>query len=171
VPRILLMSLLLSSAVAWADIYKCPNGKGSVSLQQEPCRTGEAPVIEEHTPYQVKQVLKEAVASLAGKIGQLALPTNYAEQIDKAFVQRLKDPASRQIGYIGKPYGSAVCGTINAKNSFGGYTGQQVFLAYFNGAGDLAHLEIYKDEDFKSLKYSDDLDATLIRQCGILPPQ
>jgi hypothetical protein len=116
-------------------------------------------------------VLKEAVATLAGKIGQLALPKNYAEQIDKAFVQRLKDPASRQISYVGKPYGSAVCGTVNAKNSFGGYTGQQVFLAYFDGAGDLAHLEIYKDKDFEGLKYSDDLDATLVRQCGLLPPR
>jgi hypothetical protein len=96
---------------------------------------------------------------------------NYAEQIDKSFVQRLKDPNSRQIAYVGKPYGSAVCGTINAKNSFGGYTGQQVFLAYFHETGDLAHLEVYNDERLNHLQYFDDLDATLIRQCGLLPPR
>jgi hypothetical protein len=181
----LLISMLLSSAVAWADIYKCPDGKGGFSFQQEPCRTGEVPVIKERNPYQEQQEREEArkaavaaaaqkaavqkavVAALSEAIGKLTLPKNYAEQIDKRFAQLLKDPASRQIAYKGKPYGSAVCGTINAKNSFGGYTGQQVFLAYFDEVGDLAHLEIYKDEDFKGLQYSDDLDATLIRQCGL----
>jgi hypothetical protein len=155
----LLISMLLSSAVAWADIYKCPDGKGGLSFRQEPCPTGEAPIIKERN---IRQKEEEAM-----RIGQLTLPKNYSEQIDKTFVQRLKDPASRQIAYMGKPYGSAVCGTINAKNSFGGYTGKQVFLAYFDETGELAHLEIYDDKRLNSVLFFGGLDATLIRQCGL----
>ncbi len=55
----------------------------------------------------------------------------------------LKDPDSARYQFMPAVNGIArmgsltmkgwfMCGTINAKNSFGGYTGAQPFLAYFN---------------------------------------
>lgn len=53
------------------------------------------------------------------------------ERAKRAVTAVLKDPESAKFGYI---YPSAAminvaCGTVNAKNSFGGYTGEQKFIA------------------------------------------
>jgi hypothetical protein len=60
----------------------------------------------------------------------------------KYFENTLKDPESAR--YTFRPtinswlasgslrrFGWFMCGTVNAKNSYGGYTGQHMFLAYF----------------------------------------
>jgi hypothetical protein len=70
-------------------------------------------------------------------------PPNYREQIDADFARTLKDPDSRKIVYQGNPYGSLVCGTVNARNSFGGYVGQQLFSAYCSPAGTLATVRVF----------------------------
>jgi hypothetical protein len=80
-----------------------------------------------------------------------ALPQNYREQIDADFVRTLKDPDSRKIEYKGNPYGSLVCGTVNARNSYGGYTGQQLFSAYFSQAGTLATVDVFTPEDIRAI--------------------
>jgi hypothetical protein len=80
-----------------------------------------------------------------------ALPPDYREQIDADFVRTLKDPDSRKIVYQGNPYGSLVCGTVNARNSYGGYTGQQLFVAYFSQAGTLARVLLFSPQDIKNL--------------------
>jgi hypothetical protein len=65
-------------------------------------------------------------------------PSNY-EEIAKASVsERLIDPYSAQFtfrppaktwnGFGGGKYGWAVCGTFNAKNRMGGYTGSDYFF-------------------------------------------
>src|SRR5262245_3266310 len=126
--------------------------------QGEPCTSAAAPIIKgENT----RQERHEAIAAQVERIGQRALPADYHILIDAAFVQRLKDPDSRKIDYIGHFYGSAVCGTVNARNSFGGYTGRHMFLAYFDGVGRLLDLQVYNDEQFSSLKYFDDLATPL----------
>lgn len=66
---------------------------------------------------------------------------------EKAVVQyfdgSLKDPDSARYTFLAPTMGSLVngnlrqfgwfmCGTVNAKNSYGGYTGGRVFLAYFD---------------------------------------
>lgn len=67
-------------------------------------------------------------------------PSDYEQTIKSYMAQRLKDPYSAQFQFLNPPktawngigglkYGYAVCVLINAKNSFGGYTGSQ--LSYF----------------------------------------
>jgi hypothetical protein len=80
-----------------------------------------------------------------------ALPPNYREQIDADFVRTLKDPDSRKIVYQGNPYGSLVCGTVNARNSYGGYVGQQLFSAYFSQAGTLATVLVFSPEEIRAI--------------------
>jgi hypothetical protein len=79
------------------------------------------------------------------------LPPDYREQIDADFVRTLKDPDSRKIAYQGNPYGSLVCGTVNARNAFGGYVGQQLFSAYFSQAGTLAAVFLFSPQEIKAL--------------------
>jgi hypothetical protein len=67
-------------------------------------------------------------------------PTNYEESIKAYMSHMLKDPYSAQYEFINRPkpgwhglggsnFGYVVCTYINAKNSFGGYTGAK--LNYF----------------------------------------
>lgn len=53
--------------------------------------------------------------------------------VDVAVIQTavrylLKDPDSAQFGAIAKGFGDAWCGTVNARNSFGGYSGHRRFV-------------------------------------------
>ena len=69
------------------------------------------------------------------------VPTNYESTIKDYLSQTLKDPYSADIKYLFEPrkdwsglggnkqFGYAVCAQVNAKNSFGAYTGFK--LAYF----------------------------------------
>lgn len=66
-------------------------------------------------------------------------PVAYEELIKEWAASNLKDPESARFGAITKPrkewvvanlapvYGFSVCADINAKNSYGGYTGSQTF--------------------------------------------
>ncbi len=63
-------------------------------------------------------------------------PENYKELITAYMLNQLKDPDSAKFefnkppakawfGYGDKIFGWGVCATVNAKNSYGGYTGKQ----------------------------------------------
>src|SRR5437660_70811 len=80
-------------------------------------------------------------------IRRTQLPNSYKEQIDEQVVAQLKDPDSRKIAYLANPYGSLICGTINAKNSYGGYVGAQPFHAYFTPDGHIGNLSIFTPKD------------------------
>lgn len=108
------------------------------------------------------QALEQVNDAVVAEIGLRSLPSDYKARIDAAFVGMLKDPDSRKIEY-GQTYGSAVCGTVNARNAFGGYTGRQVFLGYFNTTGNVEHLKIYKDD---TMGY---IERQLFRHCGLVP--
>jgi hypothetical protein len=69
-------------------------------------------------------------------------PSNYAALVRKWFAGTLKDPYSARYGRISKPrkehaiddvfeqkalFGWSVCATVNAKNSYGAYTGNSVY--------------------------------------------
>lgn len=60
------------------------------------------------------------------------------ESAKAAVIGRLKDPESARFASIvgiGDPEGTgkyAVCGTVNAKNSYGGYTGSRMFAVIDN---------------------------------------
>jgi hypothetical protein len=162
----LIVGLVLAATVAFADVYKCPDGKGGTVYQGVPCVAGEDPIIKGENKQQARQ---QEITEAVTRIGQRPLPSDYRDKIDRAFVRMLKDPDSRKIEYVGQAYGSAVCGMVNARNALGGYTGRQVFLAYFDGTGSLEHLKVYNDEDFSVLRYHADVDVEphLLRRCGL----
>ena len=131
-----LLACLVVSSPAWAAMYSCPDGRGGTMMKNEPCMGGTA--LPATSPAIIQQ---EKIATIPQDIGQRTLPANYEAVIDGAFAHRLKDPDSRKIEYVGQPHGSAVCGMVNAKNSFGGYTGRHQFLAYFSTTGKLEYLK------------------------------
>lgn len=68
-------------------------------------------------------------------------PSNYQQIIKAWYLENLKDPDSAKFNAFSKPrrehaitnqfnreavFGYSVCATVNAKNSYGGYTGGQV---------------------------------------------
>lgn len=53
-------------------------------------------------------------------------------------VASLKDPDSARFGAFARGKGSSVCGEINARNSFGGYTGPRAFV--YSPDGPLADM-------------------------------
>lgn len=71
-------------------------------------------------------------------------PTHYKESIESYLESTLKDPQSKIVKYIDMPkkghwyysgnrFGYYVCANINAKNSYGGYTGfSKYFFAFQN---------------------------------------
>lgn len=68
---------------------------------------------------------------------------------EAAVKARLKDPESARFGeqWVGGKDGTVFCGKVNAKNAFGGYTGEELYF----GAGNLAVL----DSDLKSMPSSE----------------
>lgn len=65
-------------------------------------------------------------------------PSDYEEIVKKYMDMRLKDPDSARYEFINSPktgwnswggrkYGYIVCALVNAKNSYGGYTGSQIY--------------------------------------------
>lgn len=65
------------------------------------------------------------------------------ETLKQVVLSRLKDPGSAQFsGLRLSKSGLALCGEVNAKNSYGGYTGAKLFVAddegvYFHGDGSM----------------------------------
>lgn len=73
------------------------------------------------------------VAVLAGADVRPASPVEL-EAVEEAMRSRLKDPDSMRMEGVRVAPGSmptllTACGEVNAKNSYGGYTGRRVFLA------------------------------------------
>ena len=139
-------------------------------------------------PYQldrIRLIMKQNGAQIMeqkrAQIRECQLPSNYQQLIDARFADILKDADSRKVELSANPYGSLVCGTINARNSYGGYVGKQPFLAYFDASGKLGQLKSYSDQDlevfrrFKATEYAIPTsllgDYALLRDCGYLSPQ
>jgi hypothetical protein len=91
---------------------------------------------------EAEAAIQATVEQTRTEIRGTSLPANYREQIDAYFVATLVDPDSRKIEILKNPYGSLVCGYVNARNSFGGYTGRQFFATYFNAEGKLVTVQI-----------------------------
>jgi hypothetical protein len=81
----------------------------------------------------------------------------------------LKDPDSLRVGFMA-PKGAAVCGTVNARNSFGGYTGAQVFLATFMPHGTLEQVRIFSDKEVRERYFGAGLEGGLLRACRVYGP-
>ena len=124
--RYVAIVLALAASSAQGQV-KCTAADGSVSYQATPCATGEK--TQHLTPAPTRKPVARAVADpVQGKICRSMLHAS------------LKDPESARYG--AEPY---VAGTVesegrtfihwvdgvNARNSYGGYTGVQAYSCYF----------------------------------------
>ena len=79
------------------------------------------------------------------------IPKDYKTQIDAIFARTLRDPESRKVRF--KPqkpssqWKGLVCGYTNAKNGFGGYTGEKIFAATFDSSGHLFYMKTFGEGD------------------------
>jgi hypothetical protein len=101
-------------------------------------------------------------------------PVDYRSAVEQYFEENLKDPDSRKVTYGPAPTTGAVCGKVNAKNTYGGYTGAEPFLAYFDAAGKIAKFEIIDADSLgviaaaqsgKDVGYAERLS---LQRCGIM---
>lgn len=93
----------------------------------------------------MKWLLSVAVAALVFPISAMAQQSDPTDEVayeaaKKAVLQQLKDPNSAQFGpsarqtkpnVRGEPT-DVVCGAVNARNSFGGYSGMSGFVYFVN---------------------------------------
>ena len=103
-----------------------------------------------------REAVREAVIAkkrkLIDDVRSATLPDDYKEQIDAEFVRILEDPDLRRIEYLENPYGSLICGTIDAKNSNGDYTGKKPYYAiWLNGPMQLNTLGQDKINEYRTL--------------------
>jgi hypothetical protein len=67
-------------------------------------------------------------------------------KVEAAVRSRLKDPASAMFGGLAAGVTSkgyvVFCGTVNSRNSFGGYVGQQPFAASLSPTGAVSSVEM-----------------------------
>jgi hypothetical protein len=92
-----------------------------------------------------------AALALAGCASTPATPTKPTASMIKTAQQDIKnvlrDPASAQFGRDFRSYTiangeTAICGTVNARNGFGGFTGSQpVMVNYRQGRAPLVFIE------------------------------
>jgi hypothetical protein len=71
------------------------------------------------------------------------------QQVEAAVRSHLKDPASAQFGALaagvtGKQH-IVFCGTVNSRNSFGGYVGQQPYAVSISPAGAVTSVQMQGD--------------------------
>ena len=95
--------------------------------------------------------------------GHVEIPANVIAELRKAVIDELKDPNSAlfkseeyfaggvRVDKRFLPTRYSLCGKINAKNSYGGYTGASPFVAFLivNEKGDISesHASIFEDPD------------------------
>ena len=78
-------------------------------------------------------------------------PDDFKSQVDQALSAQLKDPDSRKIEILSQPIGGLVCGTINAKNSYGGYVGKQRFFVSFDASKKVHEAMILDTRSFNTI--------------------
>jgi hypothetical protein len=104
----------------------------------------------------------------AGKV-----PKDSKKQVDKWLAENLKDPGSRQVEF-GKPTAHLACATVNAKNSYGGYTGKQPFVGWFSADGKLVGALTFSAKevsDWSKQTSSTDIGHEyywLLHECGFI---
>ena len=104
----------------------------------------------------------------------LTLTPEQVHQVQTDLRRFLRDPDSARFGAfaaahrVSKPHTITVCGTVNAKNSYGGYTGSQPFVGMLRvNDGKMAFLPL----DFGSspLKIGVIMDYCLMRAATVPP--
>lgn len=137
----LLLTLMLSNAIFAQGIYKCISSDGKVSYQQQECPLDQAALIMEKPKAQKEHIKKTLLA--------VDISDDEKQDYKNIVINNMKDPTSVMLKdiryYLQLPTREmVVCGKVNAKNSYGGYTGYSNFVI-FEG-----RLAVVKDE--KSLE-------------------
>lgn len=116
-----------------------------------------------------EQSRREALEMVLTGIKQIQRPADFQARIDAMLLRILKDPDSRKVAFTALPWGSLVCGTVNARNSLGGYTGAQPFVTYFTAQKEMGHFKVYTDNDLLTARISaTDIERELLQACGYL---
>jgi len=115
-----------------------------------------------------EQSRREALEMVLAGLKQIQLPRDYQARIDFVLSRVLKDPDSRKVTYTVLPWGSLVCGTVNARNAFGGYTGAQPFVTYFTAQKEMGHFKIYTEQEInKTLAGGTDIEKEFLHACRV----
>jgi hypothetical protein len=121
---------------AWA-INKCTSADGKVTFQEAACPRDQAA----QSIGQPTGVPQKPKASVVNK--ELALPMS-EDELKLRVRNSLKDPNSAEFKDVRWVAGKALCGQVNAKNSYGGYVGFKFFVADSDGVywmGDSSSLD------------------------------
>lgn len=126
---VFVFSLLIFVADPAAAVFKCVSQDGRTSFQEQPCADGEGTRFKLHTESPRSGAIDTALAPQLGE-----------DELKARVRAALKDPDSavfKDVRHVGG--GRALCGQVNAKNSYGGYSGFRLFVADSEGvywAGD-----------------------------------
>ncbi|CAI1532463.1 Uncharacterised protein [Serratia grimesii] len=125
-------------------------GAAFVSLVLSGCAP-QQPSFYTPNPYEIQmQEAKRKDAEFAEKVRNINLetedvgtkPSNYKKNVENAIREQLKDPESAKFSGMTNPrkevmvengdfvYGYSTCVYVNAKNSYGGYVGKQLYWAF-----------------------------------------
>ncbi len=124
-----IFSLLITLAPALAA-NRCVSNDGKVSYQDVPCQKS----------HKATTISLGNDAKMSSVIDKIRNPPMTEEVLKQSVLATLKDPNSaefKEIRHVGE--GRALCGQVNAKNSYSGYTGFKAFVADAEGvywAGD-----------------------------------
>lgn len=137
----LAIAMLFSASSSAA--YKCVSAEGTITYQERPCE------IERGS--KAAGVVGGDISKSQSPVSKASAPQVSQEELLASVRGSLKDPDSanfKDLQHVGD--GRALCGQVNAKNSYGGFAGFKRFVADFEGvywAGDgSAQVDIGKPE-------------------------
>lgn len=130
-----------ASSMSGAAVFECIASDGKHNFQTAPCPVGSGQLPVPLGPTQPP--LQEERAANCGPVKMNATEGARAEAVAKVLLkQQLKDPDSAR--FTGMHHGkescdgaavTLVCGRYNARNGFGGYTGDKQFTVTIDGDG------------------------------------
>lgn len=86
---------------------------------------------------------QQKALELVGRLMQGNTPLNFRAQATAYLKSNLKDPYSARISFA-PPKGPLVCGLLNAKNSFGAYSGATPFYIVFGETGAIKRAVVFE---------------------------
>jgi hypothetical protein len=98
-------------------------------------------------------------------------PKNYQDLVQRNLRDTAIDPASMKFEFTSNPAPGLSCGTVNGRNTYGGYTGKHVFAAYFDPSGLLQDMREMSPNDVHLHEKRQGHDIreagmSLFRMCG-----
>ncbi len=109
--------------------------------------------------------------ALKTAVSNADVPKNFESKLAKYFEETLIDPDSRRVTFGARPFGGLLCGDVNAKNTFGGYTGRQPFYVAFDQKGEIVsgvvlnknYERVYREATIADSLYE---QSQFLKMCG-----